>query len=49
MTLSATYRSSSSRSIGVADMGDRFVVSFLEAPMPFANDTMESWVKGLRR
>ncbi len=22
------------RSIGVADMGDRFVVSFLEAPMP---------------
>lgn len=37
------------RSIGVADMGDRFVVSFLEAPMQFANDTMESWVKGLRR
>lgn len=36
------------RSIGVADMGDRFVVSFLEAPMKPANDTMEGWVKGLR-
>ena len=37
------------RSIGVADMGNKFVVSFLEAPMKPANDTMESWVKGLRR
>lgn len=37
------------RSIGVADMGDRYVLSFLEAPMQFANDTMESWVKGMRR
>lgn len=36
------------RSIGVADMGDRFVVSFLEAPMKPANDAMEAWVKGLR-
>lgn len=36
------------RSIGIADMGDRFVVSFLEAPLKAANDTMEAWVKGLR-
>lgn len=36
------------RSIGVADMGDKFVVSFLEAPMPPANTAMETWVKGLR-
>lgn len=36
------------RAIGVADMGDRFVVSFMEAPMKPANEAMESWVKGLR-
>lgn len=36
------------RSIGVADMGDKFVVSFMEAPMKPANDAMEAWVKGLR-
>lgn len=36
------------RSIGIADMGGKFVVSFLEAPMKPANDTMEAWVKGLR-
>jgi hypothetical protein len=36
------------RSIGVADMGDKFVVSFMEAPMPPANLAMEAWVKGLR-
>jgi hypothetical protein len=36
------------RSIGVADLGDRFVVSFLEAPMKPANEAMEAWVKGLR-
>jgi hypothetical protein len=35
------------RSIGVVDMGDRFVVSFLEAPMPLANNAMEGWVKAL--
>ena len=33
------------RSIGVADMGDSFVVSFLEAPNPEANSAMEEWVK----
>ena len=37
------------RSIGVADIGTKFGVSFLEAPMKPANDTMVSWVKGLRR
>jgi hypothetical protein len=37
------------RSIGVADLGDKFVVSFLEAPMKPANDAMEAWVKGLRQ
>jgi len=36
------------RSIGVADMGDKFVVSFLEAPMKPANEAMETWTKGLR-
>jgi hypothetical protein len=35
------------RSIGVAEMGDKFVVSFLETPMPHANEAMESWAKGL--
>ena len=35
------------RSIGVAEMADSFVVSFLEAPNPEANAAMESWVKGL--
>jgi hypothetical protein len=37
------------RSIGVADMGDRFVVTFLEAPMPLANNAMTGWVKALVR
>lgn len=37
------------RAIGVADLGDKFVVSFLEAPMKPANEAMEAWVKGLRR
>ena len=35
------------RSIGVAEMADSFVVSFLEAPNPEANAAMESWVKGI--
>lgn len=36
------------RSIGIADLGDKFVVSFLEAPMTPANEAMEAWTKGLR-
>lgn len=35
------------RSIGVAEYEDKFVISFLEAPMPTANEAMEVWVKGL--
>ncbi|KAA6185802.1 hypothetical protein F2Q65_07310 [Thiohalocapsa marina] len=35
------------RSIGVVDQGDRFIISFLEAPMPLANNAMEGWVKAL--
>ncbi len=37
------------RSIGVADVGDKFVISFMEAPMAPANQAMESWARGLRR
>lgn len=36
------------RSIGVVDCGDRFVISFLEAPMQAANEKMEGWVRALR-
>mgnify|MGYP000912436431 CR=1 FL=1 len=36
------------RSIGIADMGDKFVVTFLEAPMAPANEAMEAWTMGLR-
>ncbi len=35
------------RSIGVAELEDKFVITFLEAPNPIANNTMESWIKGL--
>lgn len=35
------------RSIGVTDLGDRFVVNFMEAPNPVANTTMTTWVKSL--
>jgi len=35
------------RSIGVAQMSDSFVVSFMEAPNPDANAAMESWAKGV--
>ncbi|WPL16158.1 hypothetical protein Thiowin_01105 [Thiorhodovibrio winogradskyi] len=35
------------RSIGVVEQGDEFVISFLEAPMPLANNAMESWVRAL--
>ncbi len=36
------------RSIAVADLGDKFVINFLEPPMPVATQAMEAWVKGLR-
>ena len=35
------------RSIGVAEMVDSFVVSFLEAPNSDANNAMETWVKSI--
>lgn len=35
------------RSIGVVEQGERFVISFLEAPMALANNAMESWVRAL--
>lgn len=35
------------RSIGVAEMADKFVISFLETPMPHANEAMENWAKRL--
>ena len=36
------------RSIGIADMGDRFVISFMDAPMKPANDAMQAWALALR-
>lgn len=35
------------RSIGVADLGDRFHLSFLEPPMEVATKEMEAWCKEL--
>lgn len=36
------------RSIGIADMGERFVISFMDAPMKPANDAMQSWALAIR-
>lgn len=36
------------RSIGIADLGDHFVVSFMDAPMKPANDAMQAWALALR-
>lgn len=35
------------RSFGIAEYADRFVVSFMEAPIPIADETMKSWVEAL--
>jgi hypothetical protein len=35
------------RSIGIADMGTHFTISFMEAPMPPANEAMKRWVLAL--
>ncbi len=35
------------RSIGVADMGDYFHLTFMEPPMPLATNEMEKWCKAL--
>jgi len=37
------------RSIGVCDMGDRFVIVFMEAPNPQANDTMIAWTEAIKK
>jgi len=37
------------RSIGIADMGEKFIISFMEAPMQPANQAMEAWTKALRK
>lgn len=36
------------RSIGIAEMDDVFVVTFLEAPNPMANEAMEQWALSLK-
>ena len=36
------------RSIGIADLGDKFVISFMDAPMKPANDAMQAWALALR-
>jgi hypothetical protein len=35
------------RAFGIAEMEDMFVISFLEAPNPDANNAMETWVKAI--
>ena len=35
------------RSIGVAELEDKFVIEFLEAPKEQLHELMESWAKGL--
>ncbi len=37
------------RSIGVAEFRDSFVVSFMEAPNPQANESIKGWVEELKR
>lgn len=36
------------RSIGIADLGDHFVVTYMDAPMKPANDAMLAWTLALR-
>ncbi len=36
------------RAIGVAETDDAFVLSFMEAPMPVANDAMTEWCQAVR-
>ena len=37
------------RSFGIIETDDQFIINFLAAPMPFANETMEQWAEGLRQ
>ncbi|MGC9456426.1 MAG: DUF6858 family protein [Halothiobacillaceae bacterium] len=36
------------RSIGVTEYADRFVIDFMEPPMPMATEAMEGWVRALK-
>lgn len=36
------------RSIGIIELADKFIITFMEAPMPRANNAMESWAKALK-
>ncbi len=36
------------RSIGIADLGSHFVITFMDAPMKPANDAMQAWALALR-
>ena len=35
------------RAMAVNDLGDRFVIGFLEAPVPAANEAMQAWVASI--
>ncbi|MEN8178488.1 MAG: DUF6858 family protein [Pseudomonadota bacterium] len=35
------------RSIGICETKDRFIISFMECPMPVANAVLEKWAKSL--
>ncbi len=35
------------RSIGICETDDRYIISFMEAPMPVANALIEEWAKSL--
>jgi hypothetical protein len=37
------------RSIGIAEMRDRFQLTFLEAPQAMGSETMEQWIKALAK
>ncbi len=37
------------RSIGVAETFDRFIITFMEAPMPVANITLENWALNVKK
>ena len=36
------------RSIGVAELKNSFIISFLKAPNPTANEAMQKWIKALQ-
>lgn len=37
------------RSIGIAELEDKFVIEFIEAPKEQIHEIMESWAKGLKK